>query len=134
MVITTLDDPKGPIEKFVWGKFIIDGEVHSKISKEETGVGKDIRLIGKEVTAWKERKGHKLDNEKITGVFDKGIEVLIIGMGVNGLMECPAEVSKYIKERGIKELLLKPTAEACKTYNTLYHEGVKVALLAHATC
>ncbi|MFC1732574.1 MTH938/NDUFAF3 family protein [candidate division KSB1 bacterium] len=134
MIITSLDDPRGPIEKFIWGKFIINGQEHSKISTIEKGVGKDIRLIGNDVSAWKERKGHRLNIEKITGIFDKGIEALIIGLGVNGLMECPAEVSRFIKEKGISELLLKPTAEACKKYNELYHKGIKVAMLAHATC
>jgi hypothetical protein len=40
------DDPKGPIEHFSWGKFIICGKEHSKLD-EKIGVGKDIRLIGK---------------------------------------------------------------------------------------
>ena len=39
------------------------------------GVGKDIRLIGSEASKWKERKGHLLTSEMITGVFGKNIQL-----------------------------------------------------------
>jgi hypothetical protein len=70
----------------------------------------------------------------ITGVYDQDIEVLIIGIGVEGFVECPDDVKKSIKKNGIKELLLEKTPKACKTYNELYHKGKRVALLAHGTC
>jgi len=128
------DDHKGPIEHFSWGKFIICGEEHSKTEKGKIGAGKDIRLIGKEVTKWKEREGHKLKPKMITGVYDKGIEILIIGNGVEGLVECPGDVKDSIKKNGIKKIIIAPTPEACKIYNKLFHEGKQVALLAHGTC
>ncbi len=33
------DDPKGPIEYFSWGKFIICGAEHSGAEEAQTGVG-----------------------------------------------------------------------------------------------
>ena len=65
-------DPDGPIEHFSWAKFVIQGKEHS----ETAGCGKDIRLIGRIVTEWVERKGHQLDPNMITGVYGLGIEVL----------------------------------------------------------
>ncbi|MBS3784285.1 MAG: hypothetical protein KGY78_07570 [Anaerolineae bacterium] len=124
------DDPRGPIERFSWGTFIIDGEEHSTSS----GAGKDIRLIGQDVTTWTERHGHKLKKSMITGVYDRDIDVLIIGLGVHSAIECPDKVKKAIRERGISELILQPTPQACGTYNELFHRGRKVALLAHGTC
>ena len=128
------EDKDGPVEHFSWGMFIVNGSVHTRTPEGKTGKGKDIRIIGTEVTRWKEREGHLLDSEMITGVFDQGINTLIIGIGVNGMIECPGKVIKKIHKKGIKEVFLKKTPEACKLYNKLYHKGKKVALLAHGTC
>ena len=68
-------DNDGPIELFSWGRFVITGKEHSKVSGQKSGVGKDIRLIGTEVSKWKEREGHILNKSMITGVFDKGISM-----------------------------------------------------------
>jgi len=128
------DEPNGPIEHFSWGKFIIFGKEHSKSDGEKVGAGKDIRLIGKDVTKWRERKGHQLTPSMITGVYGLGIEVLIIGIGVNGLIECPDEVKRSIRKNGIGPLILARTPDACRTYNAMFHKGKRVALLAHGTC
>jgi len=128
------NDKKGPIEHFSWGKFIISGDEHSKDSSGKIGKGKDIRLIGTEVSKWKEREGHLLNKEMITGVFGIGIDILIIGCGVDGLVQCPESIVQYIKGHGIKEVILKKTPEACQIYNRLFHAHKKVVLLAHGTC
>jgi hypothetical protein len=127
-------DNKGPIEHFSWGKFIICGTEHSDSEAGQTGVGKDIRLIDQEVTEWHERKGHRLTHSMITGIYDQGIEVLIIGIGVNGAVDCPKEVRKGIKANGIGKVILARTPDACALYNALFHQGKRVALLAHGTC
>lgn len=124
-------DPEGPIEEFSWGKFTVLGQVHSD---QGDGVGKDIRLIETRVTEWKERKGHNLRPDMITGIFHKGIEVLVIGIGVDSAIQVPEETQIFINEQGIDKLLLLPTPEACKKYNSLLHKGRKVALLAYGTC
>ncbi|MGD9030258.1 MAG: Mth938-like domain-containing protein [Anaerolineae bacterium] len=125
-----LDDPRGPIERFSWGRFVIDGEEHST----NAGVGKDIRVVGKDVSPWRERKGHALKKSMITGVYDRDIDVLIIGIGVHGALECPKKVERAIREHGIHELIVQPTPQACATYNELFRQGKRVALLAHGTC
>jgi len=127
------NDQKGPIEHFSWGKFIINGTEHSK-TDEKIGAGKDIRILNNKVTKWKERKGHILDKSMITGIYDNDIEILIIGIGVDGAIECPEKVINSIKKHGIQKVFLLKTPDACKTFNKLYHEGKKVALLAHGTC
>jgi len=128
------DDPKGPIEHFLWGKYVICGVEHGAGGRGRVGAGKDIRLIGEEVTEWHERKGHELTEAMISGVYDQGIEVLIIGIGVNGALECPEEVKLGIQARGIDQVILARTPDACARYNALFHQGKRVALLAHGTC
>lgn len=127
------DRKKGPIEEVAWGKFIINGKEHSH-EKEKKGAGKDIRIIGDEVTEWKERTGHILRPEMITGVFGFGIEALVIGIGFEGSIEVKKETVEEIHDFGIRELFIEKTPEACKKYNELYEKGVKVAMLAHGTC
>lgn len=124
-------DAQVPIERFEWGRFTILGVSHTDAGE---GVGKDIRLIGTEVTEWAERHGHDLKLEMITGVYGFGIDVLIIGNGVNQALLCPEVVLNRIVEKGISEIIVLPTPEACKKYNQLYRERRKVALLAHGTC
>jgi len=127
-------DPKGPIEKFEWGVFKIQGEKHGKTKKGKKGAGKDIRLVGNDVSKWKERKGHKLTKDMITGIYDKNIDTLIIGNGADEMLECPEEVKKDIYGHGVQELYIENTPEACRLYNQTYRQNRKVALLAHGTC
>jgi hypothetical protein len=124
-------DPEGPIEEFTWGRFVVLRKAHSD---QGEGVGKDIRLVGPAISEWKERKGHSLNSQMITGVLDQSIEILIIGIGVNGMIKVPEETQQYIHNQGISRLILLPTTLACKKYNELYREGRNVALLAHGTC
>ncbi len=127
-------DPKGPIQEFTWGRYVIDGQEHAKTDQGRQGKGKDIRLIGNKVTRWKERKGHRLTPDMITGVYDQDIEVLVIGIGVHGCVECPGDVLDSIRRHGIDDVRLEPTPQACQTYNTLLRQGKHAALLAHGTC
>jgi hypothetical protein len=127
----TFTDPEGPIEEFTWGRFIILGKAHSDLGE---GVGKDIRLIDNDVTEWKERKGHHLIPDMVTGIFEKNLTTLIIGIGVDSAVEVPSETRKYIQVKGIGRLILLPTPEACGMYNHLIRSGNRVGLLAHGTC
>ena len=128
------DDPVGPIEHFSWARFVIRGQEHAQTEGSRVGAGKDIRMVGDEVSPWQERHGHTLTPAMISGVYGHGIDVLIIGIGVQGLIECPEEVQSAIRTSGIGELILARTPDACRCYNALYHAGRKVALLAHGTC
>jgi len=123
-------DDQGPIECFEWGEFTISGTVH----KKGAGAGKDIRLIGTEVSEWAERQGHILTPDMVTGVYGIGLEILVIGNGVDQLLDCPEGVRQEIASHGIPELRILATPGACRTYNELFRQGRRVALLAHGTC
>jgi hypothetical protein len=126
-----LDDPDGLITHFSWGKYVIAGQEHSE---DGQGVGKDIRILNGKVTQWKERKGHHLKPDMITGVYNLGVDILVIGIGVESAIEVSQKTIKSIAENGIHELVLLPTPEACAAFNKLYKTQKKVALLAHGTC
>jgi len=128
------ENAAGPIERCAWGLFVIGGVTHSYEGGERVGAGTDIRVIGQEVTRWKERKGHRLKKSMITGVYEQEIEVLVIGNGVSGAVEVPDKVQRAIEEHGIGKVVVARTPEACRLYNRLYRKGKRVALLAHGTC
>ena len=73
---------KGPIERFSWGRFVIEGHEHSENGNGVVGAGKDIRLIGRDVSEWQERQGHRLNRSMITGLYDHNIDTVVIGIGV----------------------------------------------------
>lgn len=128
------DDSRGPIEHYSWGRFQIDGKEHADSGEARVGEGKDIQLVGREVTRWKERKGHLLDKSMVKPILEEDISILVIGNGANGALVVPQEVVDYLMKKGLKEVIVRKTPEACSVYNKLYHQGKKVALLAHGTC
>ena len=118
----------GPINDVSWGRFKIFGKEHYKrYDGTIVGAGKDIRIYKGEVSPWKERDGHFLTEDMITGV--EGCEILIIGNGFNGAITLSNEIYKRFKN-----LIVKRTPQACRLFNKLYSEGKNVALLAHGTC
>jgi hypothetical protein len=127
-------EPRDSVRWIEWGTFDVCGKQHGKSDKGKAGVGKDIRVLGLEVTEWKERKGHTLTPSMITGVYDKGIQTLVIGIGVEGAIDCSEDVVRAIKENGIAEVVLQRTPEACRTYSEALRLGKPAALLAHGTC
>ncbi|HAE86130.1 MAG TPA: hypothetical protein DCG78_06460 [Anaerolineaceae bacterium] len=122
-------DPKGPITRFEWATFTINGQIHSP----EAGVGKDIFLSPQGVSAWYERKGHKLKAGMVKRALSLKPEVLIIGNGVEGALEIGKKARQEVEDAGVKLVVLR-TPEACREYNRLYHQGKRVILLAHGTC
>ena len=125
------NDQKGPIESFEWGRFVINGEVHSA---DGEGVGKDICILDGKVSLWKARKGHRLEPKMIESILGSGINVLVIGNGVYGRIDVPKRTLREINDGGVGEVIIEKTPDACKTYNRLFNQGERVALLAHGTC
>lgn len=124
----------GPIEEISWGRFVIRGKEHAKLSDGTIlGVGKDIRLIGDRLEPWRERKGHRLTKEMLGNLPESEMEVIIIGNGFYGALEVPNEINDFIKSKG-KTIIVEKTPRACELFNELFNKGKKVALLAHGTC
>ena len=124
-------DPEGPIERFEWGHFQVDGQTHSENGE---GVGKDIFMVGRDVRAWKERKGHRLKPGMVACALAEEIDILVIGIGVNGAIDVTKKTRRAIKAAGVSRLIIEKTPEACAAYNRLVREGARAALLAHGTC
>lgn len=124
-------DPQGPIERFEWGRYRIDGRVHSE---DGDGAGKDICILHGEVLPWSDRKGHRLTPTMLRMVLDKEVDVLVIGAGVNGRIHVPQGTLDAARAGGIGRVIVERTPRACEIYNELARAGEAVALLAHGTC
>ncbi|MCB2210211.1 Mth938-like domain-containing protein [bacterium] len=125
------EDPQGPIERFEWGRFQVDGTVHSE---DGEGVGKDICILHGAVLPWDARQGHRLKPTMLAVVTGAEVDVLVIGAGVYGRMKVPKRTIRAAEESGIGRVIVEKTEDACETYNALARTGEKVALLAHGTC
>lgn len=124
-------DPKGPIERFEWGQFQIQGDFHSADGK---GVGKDICIVGGEVQPWSARKGHRLRPKMVHCALSPEVKILVIGNGVNGAIRVTKKTRQAVEDAGIDELIIEKTPKACEIYNRLARKGEAVAFLAHGTC
>jgi len=83
--------------------------------------------------SWWRAKGHEVHAEDLVEVLARSdIDALIIGQGNPGLVKVTAEAAKAVEAKGL-EILVKPTTEAWKLYNTL-STSRKVVGAFHLTC
>lgn len=123
-------DPDGPIEKFEWGSYQINGQVHSA---DGEGVGKDILMIDGKVLSWDERKGHRIKPFMVERALQPRVRTLVIGNGAKGRLRLTRKTRQAVEDAGVA-LVIEKTPKACAVYNRLSREGKAVALLAHGTC
>ena len=71
--------------------------------------------------------------DELKEVLNEDFEYIVIGTGYYGYMVVMEEVFKYMEERGIK-IIVKPTRDAVKKYNSLVAKGAKVVGAFHLTC
>jgi len=132
-------DPRGPVEELDWGKFVIRGEEHSKSSARGVrGVGKNIFVHGSSVLAWPRaddrEERHAPSVKTVTDPLPACLDVLVVGSGIRGRVQLSDECLEALASTGVREVIVRPTPEACRLFNDLYHQGRDVALLAHGTC
>ena len=111
------------IDAYQFGRIEIDKKVYRKdIIITPAGVVPD----------WWRAKGHSLSLADLTKVIDEQPDVIIIGTGYYGRMQIPDGTRQGLEALGI-ELLVHPTRDACRFYNTLAGQSKVVAAL-HLTC
>ncbi len=114
------------IEGYSFGRIVIGGrEYRSDVIVTPDGV----------LPNWRRREGHRLRVEDLEGVLDlSSLDALVIGTGYYGVMRVPEEVVEELRRRGVKEVIVRPTREACETFNELLRRGLRVAAALHLTC
>ncbi|XP_077984335.1 mth938 domain-containing protein-like [Glandiceps talaboti] len=68
-------------------------------------------------------------------IVEKGVDVLVIGIGMEEKLGVPKETLDYIKEQNIEALVLQ-TEKAVEKYNSLVKGGGggRVGAIFHSTC
>lgn len=66
-------------------------------------------------------------------ILERGARAIVIGRGMHGRLEVPAETREALAERGV-ELHAARTPDAVETYHRLLEETPEVGALFHTTC
>ena len=112
------------IDSYDFGRIVIDGRRYNS----------DVLVFPhRVVSSWWRKEGHQLHLNDLEEVVKEGGEVLIVGTGYSGLMRVPAETEESMRRKGF-EVIIRPTREACETYNSLVESGKKVVAALHLTC
>ena len=111
------------IDTYDFGKVVIDGREYSS----------DIILLPDRILDhWWRKEGHRLQKEDLEAVIASGVHLLVIGTGMHGMMQVPAETLSYLERKGITSLVLK-TREACRAFNEQGKKGGVIGAF-HLTC
>lgn len=112
---------------------IIENYTFGRITVNRMEYSNDLIIFPDKVKSnWWRREGHLLNVEDIQEILDFKPEVLIIGTGMNGIMEVNDEVQTKLSEGGI-EFYIERTPKAVELYNRICQEKKTVAAL-HLTC
>jgi hypothetical protein len=112
------------IDSYGFGRIVIDGKKYTS----------DVIIFPNRVMSdWWRKEGHRLHINDLDEVLKEKVEVLVVGTGYFGLMKIPAETKEFMESKGL-ELVIQPTREAYKTYNSLVTSGKKIAAALHLTC
>ena len=111
------------IDSYSFGHITVDGVEYTS----------DLILLPDRVAPnWWRKEGHSLSPGDLEAVVDAKPEVLIVGIGANGIMRVPESTVSYLAEHGI-ELVVERTKQACDAFNALPRERRAAAAL-HLTC
>ncbi len=112
------------IEKYSFGKIVIDGKRYKK----------DIKIIGGSVLPdWYRKSGHIVEIGDIEDILEAKPDILVIGKGKPGLMKVSDSLSGFLEKNGI-ELIEEKTSAAVRTFSDLHFNGKNVAGGFHLTC
>jgi hypothetical protein len=111
------------INSYTFGRIVVDGQRYQR----------DLIIYPDRVAeGWRREKGHSLSLADLAGVIEARPEVLVIGLGLFGRMDAPADTLAALRAAGI-EVIAEPSGRACDTYNRLRETRCVVAAL-HLSC
>ncbi|XP_069568778.1 mth938 domain-containing protein-like isoform X1 [Brachyistius frenatus] len=66
-------------------------------------------------------------------VLEKGVDLLVIGRGMNEALQVPPSTLDFVKQKGV-DVRVFQTETAVAEYNKLAGQGAKVGGVFHSTC
>jgi len=110
------------IDSVKFGEIAIDGkDYYSDVAVWWDG---KIKLVA---------KSHHFGMNQLEMLAKKGLEVIVVGTGMQGVVKVLPEVRQVCSDDNIK-LYVDPTKKAVDMFNGLMLQGKKVAGFFHVTC
>ncbi|XP_070552656.1 mth938 domain-containing protein-like [Ptychodera flava] len=117
------------VTKISWGTMKIEGGAVYKDCKVWPG--------GSRTWDWGETGTHHkpgVQPSDVKEILEKGIQIIVIGNGMDKALGVPRETLDYIKGQSVEALVLE-TEKAVEKYNALVNAGEKkVGGIFHSTC
>lgn len=117
------------IDSTKFGEIVVDGKKYHQ-----------ILIIGDKVTERDYDKlkelfstSHQIGDWEVEELLKGNPELIIIGTGIDGMLEVNQEFISQVKSQGI-EIFTAYTPEAINIYNQKVSEGKRVNALIHTTC
>ncbi len=111
------------IQGYTFGEMVIDGKRYTS----------DLMIYPDRIDAhWWRKTGHQLCPDDIQDILAGQPECLVVGTGNPGLMKVLPETRDFLQRHGI-ELIVQPTEQAYKTFNTCSGQKYVVGAF-HLTC
>ena len=112
------------VERYSFGRIRIGGREYTSDIIVGMGYLKDN---------WWRKDGHRIQIDDIADILRLKPEIVIFGIGANGVVKVDEEVLKKLKNEGM-EIVVRKTNDAVRIYNEMLKKGKKVVLAAHLTC
>jgi len=111
------------IEDYKFGSIKIQGKVYNK----------DLVILSDQVfPKWRREDGHNLSEHDLCDVIANKPDILIIGTGMFGRMNVPANLVDILNAKGIQVISAR-TGKACQLYNQKRNRR-KIAAALHLSC
>lgn len=112
------------IDEISFGAIVINGKTYTS----------DLIIYpnGRVTDHWWRKSGHQLSQADIELLIQTKPEVIVAGMGANGLMKPEPELETFLQKNNIA-LIAEPNEKAIKSFNTLF-ESKKIGACFHLTC
>ena len=109
-----------------------------RVTTPSQGSFKDAQLYpgGAREWDWREtgtRHSPGIQPDDLRAVLSHGAEVVVLGTGMHGRLQVPADTVEFLHNQGVKVFQAK-TREAVRRYNELVDAEVPVGALIHSTC
>ena len=112
------------IDNYEFGKIVINGKEYSN----------DVIIFPDHVKGdWWRDEGHVFSVKDLEEAFNAEPEILILGIGHDGMVNVKDEVMEHCNKKNIQTVVEK-TGKAVETFNKLSGEDKKVVAALHLTC
>ena len=102
------------IEEYNFGFIKINGQAYNH----------DVQIgLDNEVKFWWRNQSHQIEKRDAEEVLSQNPEIIVIGTGELGVAKISEEARQATKAKGI-ELIIEPTPEAIKSFNSGIHPKV----------